>query len=82
MERVLGIGGIFFKSADPEGLKQWYVDNLGIEPGEGGYVTFGWRTLGASGRDAYTVWGPFPESTKYFVASSGSKIVLARRGAP
>ena len=43
MEKVTGIGGVFFKSPDPKTLQQWYVDNLGIEPDEGGYVSFVWR---------------------------------------
>jgi hypothetical protein len=31
MARVTGIGGIFFKSKDPEALKKWYLRHLGIE---------------------------------------------------
>ena len=31
MARVTGIGGIFFKSKDPEALKKWYRRHLGIE---------------------------------------------------
>ena len=31
-ERVLGIGGLFFRSQDPEKLAQWYQFNLGIDP--------------------------------------------------
>jgi glyoxylase I family protein len=30
MERVLGIGGFFFKSADPAALSQWYETHLGV----------------------------------------------------
>ena len=29
-EKVLGIGGLFFRAADPKGLARWYFDNLGI----------------------------------------------------
>ncbi len=29
-EKVLGIGGIFFRAQDPKGLAQWYRDHLGI----------------------------------------------------
>ena len=29
MERVLGLGGIFFKCKDPAALKAWYRDHLG-----------------------------------------------------
>ena len=31
MKRVTGIGGIFFKSDDPEKLYQWYENRLGIQ---------------------------------------------------
>lgn len=30
MERVTGIGGVFFRSKDPGGLASWYEENLGI----------------------------------------------------
>jgi hypothetical protein len=30
MERVTGIGGLFFRSRDPEALAGWYRDHLGI----------------------------------------------------
>ena len=30
MQRVLGVGGIFFKSKDPTKLKAWYREHLGV----------------------------------------------------
>jgi len=30
MERVTGIGGVFFRSSDPESLGRWYAEHLGI----------------------------------------------------
>ena len=30
MERVLGIGGLFFKSEDPDRLSRWYAEHLGV----------------------------------------------------
>ena len=30
-ERVLGIGGLFFRSHDPKKLSEWYQLNLGID---------------------------------------------------
>lgn len=32
MQRVNGIGGIFFKSKNPEMLSQWYQEHLGVMP--------------------------------------------------
>jgi len=31
MEKVQGIGGFFFRSEDPEKLRNWYRDHLGVE---------------------------------------------------
>jgi predicted enzyme related to lactoylglutathione lyase len=31
MAKVLGVGGVFFKSADGDALKQWYARVLGLE---------------------------------------------------
>ena len=35
MERVLGIGGVFFKARNPKVLAAWYREHLGVptEPG-------------------------------------------------
>ncbi len=30
MKRVTGIGGIFFKADQPEALRAWYQEHLGI----------------------------------------------------
>ena len=32
MERVTGIGGLFFRGQDPAGLAAWYEQHLGITP--------------------------------------------------
>ena len=36
MARVVGIGGIFFKSPDPAKLYAWYRDHLGFPAGKDG----------------------------------------------
>lgn len=33
---VTGIGGLFFRSADPEGRAAWYREHLGISAGHDG----------------------------------------------
>lgn len=75
MARVLGVGGVFFKSRDPEKLKAWYVENLGIELDDEGYIIFKWSELGRIRLRAYTLWGLFPEDTKYFEPSKASAMV-------
>jgi predicted enzyme related to lactoylglutathione lyase len=61
VERVTGIGGIFFRSRDPQALAQWYAAHLGIsvDPSFGGSV-LRWDVAGS------TVWAPFPADTGYF----------------
>ncbi len=43
MERVTGIGGIFFKAHDPAELKAWYREHLGIVRKPDGFIAFEWR---------------------------------------
>jgi len=57
MEHVVGIGGYFIRSADPEGLRAWYRDYLGLDTDEHGL----WRQ-----EPGDTVFAPFPPDTDYF----------------
>ena len=63
MAKVLGIGGVFFKSSDPKKLTSWYERTLGFPVDEGGSVSFQPAKLPQT---SFSVWGPFQESTKYF----------------
>jgi glyoxylase I family protein len=60
-ERVLGIGGLFFRSQDPKALAEWYQHNLGIDPTPTDYHQPVWRQTAGP-----TVFAPFPADTKYF----------------
>ncbi len=42
MERVTGIGGVFFRAQDPEQLAAWYARHLGIDPAPETYDTSSW----------------------------------------
>ncbi|MBT0993760.1 VOC family protein [Cellulomonas sp. DKR-3] len=57
MERVLGIGGYFFRSADPAALAAWYREHLGLAPDEDG----AWAQEAGP-----TVFAPFEAGTDYF----------------
>ena len=63
--KVIGIGGVFFKSQDPEKTKQWYEDHLGIENGSYGHI-FTWYLDKHGETERQTVWTPFDASTDYF----------------
>ncbi len=62
MERILSIGGVFFKARDPKALATWYGEHLGV-PVESGQ-THGVVTSSAAGEQ--TVWSTFPADTAYF----------------
>lgn len=68
MKRVTGIGGIFFKSKNPEKLREWYSTHLGIKSDRHGGI-FTWRDHESPDRESMTVWNPFKEDTKYFQPS-------------
>ena len=61
MEKVAGIGGLFFRAHDPKALGQWYEQHLGISltpTSEGGSA---WQQEAGP-----TAFSPFPEKSGYF----------------
>lgn len=73
MKRVTGIGGIFFKTQDPEALYQWYEKHLGIQRApDGSGAMFEWRDNNEPGQKGMTVWSIFPRDSKYFDPSASS----------
>jgi glyoxylase I family protein len=60
-ERVAGIGGLFFRSRDPEQLARWYQLHLGIDPVPTDYGHTVWQQAAGP-----TAFGPFPMDTDYF----------------
>jgi predicted enzyme related to lactoylglutathione lyase len=64
MNRVTGIGGIFFKAKDPESLREWYRQHLGIKlEAWGGSVMF--TNIGEK-NPGYQIWSVFPSEDEYF----------------
>lgn len=78
MARVTGIGGIFFKAKDDEGLKRWYGEQLGIKFQEGNVAVFQWRDHDDPKREGSTVWNAFPKDTRYFDPSPAPFMVNFR----
>lgn len=78
MEKVMGIGGVFFKSPDKSALAAWYRDHLGV-PVDDGWdgAVFSWADNDAN-HDAMTVWSPFAADTDYFAPSEASFMVNFR----
>ena len=77
MERVMGIGGIFFKAADKANLAAWYRDNLGVAVEAWGGAVFRWKENNPKD-DAHTVWSPFADDTDYFAPSTKGFMVNFR----
>jgi predicted enzyme related to lactoylglutathione lyase len=69
MKRVTGVGGIFFKSQNPEQTREWYKKHLGIDAGPYG-AKIPWAQEGDTATKGYTLWTPFSEKTKYFEPST------------
>ena len=73
---VIGMGGYFFRAKDPEGLKAWYRERLGVGGGCG---------ADANGQSNEWVWfhqggpmvfSPFKADSDYFPAEKSAMINL------
>ena len=61
MQRVTGIGGVFFKAKDPVVLRAWYKTHLGIDVQEWGGAAFDWVDAAGQpvkGTTAWNISGP------------------------
>lgn len=67
--RILGIGGIFFKSPDRDALRGWYAQHLGLaDKGSGAMLP--WRDKDHPDQEHVTVWTVFSASSNYFAPSN------------
>lgn len=65
MKRVTGIGGIFFKSNNPQETRTWYQKHLGFDTNQWG-TSFEWRQAADSNQKGSTQWSPMSSDTTYF----------------
>jgi catechol 2,3-dioxygenase-like lactoylglutathione lyase family enzyme len=72
MAKVLGIGGVFVKSKDPDALRAWYRDVLGFEIHDWGGAQL-WNQSKSFG-----LWSPFSLETDYFEPSTKEFMVNFR----
>ncbi len=61
MERVNGIGGLFFRAEDTEALASWYETHLGVSRVPTTYDVEPWQQKAGA-----TVFAPFTKDTDYF----------------
>jgi len=69
MAKILGLGGVFFKSKDPEALSQWYQQWLGMDLAFPYGISFKTDQVPKNG---FHVWSPFKQDTTYFGSDSQS----------
>jgi len=68
MKKVTGLGGIFFKCQDPDKMKEWYNQQLGLVTDQYGSL-FEFRHADDPDKKGYLQWSPFSQDTKYFEPS-------------
>ena len=72
MAKVLGVGGVFFKSDDAKKLSAWYKKWLDVPAHPEWGASFTPEDVPAGG---FTVWAPFTSDTTYFEPSTSSFMV-------
>jgi len=66
--RIIGIGGVFFKSANRDQMREWYAKHLGLaDKGHGAMLP--WREQDDPQKEHVTAWTVFPNSTDYIPAT-------------
>jgi glyoxylase I family protein len=73
LARVIGVGGVFWRADDPEGLRAWYADVLGIVDPPGDV----WRQEAGP-----TVLAPFTRDSDYFGLSQQFMVNFRVQGLP
>ncbi|MDF1836698.1 MAG: VOC family protein [Planctomycetota bacterium] len=61
MAKVIGLGGVFFRSEDPAALRAWYAEHLGMPVTEYG-ASFKPEAIPTGG---YQLWSPFVKDSDY-----------------
>jgi glyoxylase I family protein len=61
VERVTGIGGVFFRADDPDSLTRWYEEHLGVSPPPATYGERSWEQQAGP-----TVFAAFPAESGHF----------------
>lgn len=73
MEKVNGIGGLFFRAEDPDSLAAWYEEHLGVSRVPTTYDIEPWQQEAGA-----TVFAPLSKDTEYFGRASQSWMINFR----
>lgn len=76
-KKVTGIGGIFFKCKDPDKMKDWYKNHLGLVTNQYGSL-FEFRKTEEPHAKGYLQWSPMDFKTTYFEPSKKEFMVNYR----
>ena len=65
--KVVGIGGISFKSKNPDKTKKWYEENLGVDSNDPKYGTI-YKSRNIDNPDVinYFQWSPFNKNSDFY----------------
>ena len=78
MQRVTGIGGIFFKAKDPVALRAWYQSHLGIDVQAWGGAAFRWTDADGKPTTGTTIWTVSDGAGDYFAPSTSTFMINYR----
>jgi catechol 2,3-dioxygenase-like lactoylglutathione lyase family enzyme len=78
MQRVTGIGGVFMKARNPEALREWYRDHLGLNLESWGGAIFQSKPPEAGDPGDVTVWAVFPATSEHFAPSTSPFMINYR----
>ena len=73
MEKVTGIGGVFFRAENPSALSEWYEEHLGVSRVPTSYDQLPWMQ-----QSGPTVFAPFEADTEYFGTMSQAWMINFR----
>lgn len=75
MKKVTGIGGVFFKSKNPEEMRNWYAEHLGLATNQYGAL---FEFKSADNKKQYLQWSPMDEGTDYYEPSANEFMINYR----
>ncbi|MBC3934319.1 VOC family protein [Undibacterium rugosum] len=78
MQRVTGIGGIFFQAKDAVALRAWYQRHLGIDVQPWGGAAFSWADEAGQPVGGSTVWSIAAEQNAQFEPGRASFMINYR----
>ena len=77
MQKITGIGGVFFKARNPQQLMEWYHEHLGIQF-QHGFIQFMWSEEEGIKAPGSTTLAIFKEDSKHFSPSEKPYMINLR----